>query len=179
MVCILSIVYGPKWPYYSCDWIYWIILHCLGQDMQVLYLGRALRTKETLPDFLKWRRVTRHPLVFRGLTGSQQTPGVWGVTVFFRKNAKKITNFSVIFSFIIDFIGHNMPHKHVLYMRDKISEKSVFSNFSSKNRRFHRFFTDFFTSDYLLLKVFLWKTDFSTIFRPKNPIFLSFTASGI
>ena len=43
--------------------------------MQVLYLGRAPRTKETLPDFLKWRRVTRHPLVFRGLTGSQRTPG--------------------------------------------------------------------------------------------------------
>ena len=42
--------------------------------MQVLYLGRAPRTKETLPDFLKWRRVTRHPLVFRGLTGSQRTP---------------------------------------------------------------------------------------------------------
>ena len=43
--------------------------------MQVLYLGRALRTKETLLDFLKWRRVTRHLLVFRGLTGSQRTPG--------------------------------------------------------------------------------------------------------
>ena len=57
------------------------ILDCLGQDMQVLYLGRAPRTKETLPDFLKWRRVTRPPLVFRGLTGSQRTPGFWGVTV--------------------------------------------------------------------------------------------------
>ena len=44
-------------------------------------MGRALRTKETLPDFLKWRRVTRHPLVFRGLTGSQRTLGFWGVTV--------------------------------------------------------------------------------------------------
>ena len=43
--------------------------------MQVLYLGRALRTKETLSDFLKWCRVTRHPLVFRRLTGSQRTPG--------------------------------------------------------------------------------------------------------
>ena len=55
------------------------ILDCLGQVnagfIQVLYLGRAPRTKETLPDFLKWRRVTRHPLVFRGLTGSQRTPG--------------------------------------------------------------------------------------------------------
>ena len=28
----MSIVYGPKWPFYSCD----DILHCLGQDMQVL-----------------------------------------------------------------------------------------------------------------------------------------------
>ena len=43
-------------------------------------MGRDSRTKETLPDFLKWPRVTRHPLVFRGLTGSQQTPGFWGVT---------------------------------------------------------------------------------------------------
>ena len=43
--------------------------------MQVLYLGRAPHTKETLLDFLKWRWVTRHPHVFRGLTGSQRTPG--------------------------------------------------------------------------------------------------------
>ena len=43
--------------------------------MQVMYLGRAPRTKESLPDFLKWCRVTRHPLVFRELTGSQRTPG--------------------------------------------------------------------------------------------------------
>ena len=43
--------------------------------MQVMYLGRAPCTKETLPNFLKWRRVTRHPLVFRGLTGSKRTPG--------------------------------------------------------------------------------------------------------
>ena len=43
--------------------------------MQVLYLGRAPRTKETLLDLLKWRRVTRHPLVFHGLTGSQRIPG--------------------------------------------------------------------------------------------------------
>ena len=34
------------------------ILDCLGQDMQVLYFGRAPCTKETLPDFLKWHRVT-------------------------------------------------------------------------------------------------------------------------
>ena len=56
---------------------YWTVW---DRYMQVLYLGRALRTKETLPNFLEWRRVTRHPLVFRGLTGSQRTPGFWGVT---------------------------------------------------------------------------------------------------
>ena len=69
---------GPRGRFYPCLYILHI-LDCLGQHMQVLYLGRAPRTKETLPDFLKWRRVTRSPLVFRGLTGSQRTPGFWGV----------------------------------------------------------------------------------------------------
>ena len=46
--------------------------------MQAMYLGRAPRTKETLPDFLKWRRVNRHSLVFRGLAGSQRTLGFFG-----------------------------------------------------------------------------------------------------
>ena len=58
--------------------IYWTVW---DRYIQVLYLGRAPRTKETLPDFLKWCRVTRHPLVFRGLTGSQRTPGFSGVSI--------------------------------------------------------------------------------------------------
>ena len=68
----MGIVYGPKWLFYSCcDYT-----GLFGTGfMQVLYLGRAPRTKETLSDFLKWRQVTRHPLVFRRLTGSQRTPG--------------------------------------------------------------------------------------------------------
>ena len=55
------------------------ILDCLGQVnagfIQVLYLGRAPRTKETLPDFREKCRVTRHSRVFHGLMGSQRTPG--------------------------------------------------------------------------------------------------------
>ena len=51
-----------------------VILNCLGQ---VLYLGRAPRTKETLLDFREWCRVTRYPRVFRGLTGYQRTPRFW------------------------------------------------------------------------------------------------------
>ena len=66
---------GPRgrfYPYlHHCDYI-----GLFGTGfIQVMSLGRAPRTKETLPDFLKWHRVTRHPLVFRGLTGSQRTPG--------------------------------------------------------------------------------------------------------
>ena len=48
--------------------------------MKILYLGRAPRTKETLPDFREKCRVTRHSRAFRWLTGSQRTPGFWGVT---------------------------------------------------------------------------------------------------
>ena len=68
----MSIVYGPKWSFYSCC----NYIGLLGTSfMQVMYLGRA-HIRQTLPDFLKWRRVTRHPLVFRGLTDSQRTPGI-------------------------------------------------------------------------------------------------------
>ena len=45
--------------------------------MQVLYMGRAPHTKETLPDFREKCWVTQHSRVFRGLTGSQRTPGFW------------------------------------------------------------------------------------------------------
>ena len=43
-------------------------------------MGRAPRTKETLPDFSEKYRVTRYSRVFRGLMGSQRTLGFWGVT---------------------------------------------------------------------------------------------------
>ena len=52
--------------------------------MQVLYLGRAPRTKETLPNFSEKCRVTRHSRVFRGLTGSQRTLGFWGVIAWYQ-----------------------------------------------------------------------------------------------
>ena len=58
--------------------LYWTVW---DRFMQVLYLGRAPRTKETLPDFREKCRVIRLSRVFRGLTGSQRTPGVWGVTM--------------------------------------------------------------------------------------------------
>ena len=46
----------------------------------MLFLGRAPRTKETLPNFCEWCLVTRHLRVSHGLTGCQRTPRFWGVT---------------------------------------------------------------------------------------------------
>ena len=43
-------------------------------------MGRAPRTRETLPNFRESGRVIQHSLVFRGLMGSQRTLGFWSVT---------------------------------------------------------------------------------------------------
>ena len=76
--------YGPKWPYL----IYIAYIGLFGTGMcrfvQVLYLGRAPCTNETLPDFREKCRVTRHSRVFHGLTSSQRTPGFWGVTAWYQ-----------------------------------------------------------------------------------------------
>ena len=62
-------MYGPKWP---------CLLMYMSHEIDVgtgCSLGRAPRTKETLPDFHEWCRVTRHPRLFRRLTGCQRTTG--------------------------------------------------------------------------------------------------------
>ena len=71
---------GPKWPVLLIIIVYETLCGhwcCLGQ---VLFLGRAPRTKETLLDFRERCRVNRHSRVFRGLMGCQRTPRFWGVT---------------------------------------------------------------------------------------------------
>ena len=77
-VAIILLACGP------CE----VIVNCLGQ---VLYLGRAPRTKETLLDFREWCRVTRHSRVFHGLTGCQQTPGFWGVTAWYQSLGTRVS----------------------------------------------------------------------------------------
>ena len=65
---------GPRGRFYPY-WYYCDYIGLLGTGfMQALQLGRAPRTKETLPNFLKWSRVNRYPLVFCKLTGGQQPP---------------------------------------------------------------------------------------------------------
>ena len=63
---MMSIVIGPKWLFYSCCDYIGLFGTCF---MQVSYLGRAPRTKETLPDFLEKCRVTRHSRVFPRVDG--------------------------------------------------------------------------------------------------------------
>ena len=59
------------------------ILDRLGQVYAGLYkfcIWVELPVQRRLPNFREKCRVTRHSRVFRGLTGSQRTPGFWGVT---------------------------------------------------------------------------------------------------
>ena len=50
---------GPKWPLFYSHVDHVLSLLIVGTSFCTL--GRALRTKETLPYFSKWCRVTRHP----------------------------------------------------------------------------------------------------------------------
>ena len=62
-------MFGLKWP---CLIMYMSHEIDVGKGCN---LGRALRIKETLPDFCEWCRVTRHPRLFHRLTGCQRTSG--------------------------------------------------------------------------------------------------------
>ena len=64
-------MHGPKWPFLLAHGPYVIVVNCWDRFCT---LGRAPRTKETLPGFREWCRVTRHPRVFLRLTGCQRTP---------------------------------------------------------------------------------------------------------
>ena len=67
---------GPTWPFLLILIIYGpgvVIVNCRDR---LCTLGRAPRTKKTLPNFREWCRVTRYPRVFRRLTGCQRTPGI-------------------------------------------------------------------------------------------------------
>ena len=66
---------GPKWPlFYSHVDLVWSLL-MFGTGCT---LGGAPRTKEALPDFREWCRVTQHPRVFRRLTSCQRDISVLG-----------------------------------------------------------------------------------------------------
>ena len=64
-------------------------------------MGRAPRTKKTLPDFFEnmdpdkwdtavWYQVTRNPQEFHELTSYQQDPRIWGVTAWYQSLGKRL-----------------------------------------------------------------------------------------
>ena len=71
-----------------------VFTHVMSYDVdwdRLGTIGRAPRTRETLPDFRESGRVTRHSRVFRRLTGSQRTPREMGchihnIVLFFIPN---------------------------------------------------------------------------------------------
>ena len=71
-------MHRPKWLFLLTHGPGVVVVNCWDRFCA---LGRAPSTKETLLDFREWCRVTRHPRVFRRLTGCQRTPGKWDVTV--------------------------------------------------------------------------------------------------
>ena len=71
-------MHRPKWPFLLTYGPGVVVVNCWDRFCA---LGRAPRTKETMLDFREWCRVTRHPRVFRRLTGCQWTPGKWDVIV--------------------------------------------------------------------------------------------------
>ena len=73
-------MHGPKWPFLLAQGPGVVVVNCWDRFFT---LGRSPHTKETLPNFHEWYRVTRHPRIFRGLTGCQRDPWEWGVTKSF------------------------------------------------------------------------------------------------
>ena len=78
--------------------------------------------------------------------------------------------FTDIYRYFTDIFSKIPAQACVLHSRDFSMEKSVFSDFSPKNRRFYRFFPDFSSDFSFRCRP---KTDFSAKYRPKKPIFCS------
>ena len=68
-------MHEPKWPFLLAHESGVVVVD--GWD-RFCTLGRAPRTKKTMPDFREWCRVIRHPRVFRRLTGCQRDTPVLG-----------------------------------------------------------------------------------------------------
>ena len=89
---------GPKWPlFYSHVDPVWSLL-IVGT---CCIFGRAPRTKEILPDFHEWCRVTRHPRVFCRLAGCQRDTPFLGIHIY----SLVIILFEILFVVFTNFLG--------------------------------------------------------------------------
>ena len=67
---------GPSGRFYS-----YIYISSDVDDWNRWFLGRAPRTRETLPNFRELCQVTLHSRVFHGLMGCERDPRDRGVTI--------------------------------------------------------------------------------------------------
>ena len=56
----------------------------------------------------------------------------------------------IFYRYFTDIFSKNSAQARVLHSRDFSVEKSIFSDFSAKNRRFYRFFSDFSSDRFFL-----------------------------
>ena len=94
---MMGIVIGPKWPFYSCIWI----LDCWDR----LYTGYVLRVELPVQRRLCtiFVRDVESPGIherFRGLTGSQRTPRIWGVTIKFFEIALSLGHLQLLMAIL-------------------------------------------------------------------------------
>ena len=68
----------------------WSLMLIGTSYIQVMYLGRAPRTKETLPDFREKCRVTRHSRVFPWVDGWSTDPRDRGVTAWYQSLGTRV-----------------------------------------------------------------------------------------
>ena len=75
----------PVWSLYNirtgcheiAQVVFWVELS-VQRRLCAIFIKSWVPGKE---DSMVWYQVTRHPQIFRELTGCQRTPGIWGVTV--------------------------------------------------------------------------------------------------
>ena len=80
MIYFVSIDAWSQVAIFTRTWIRCGRCKMLGQ---VVFWVELSVQRRLCPDFREWCQVTRHPRVFRGLTGCQRTPRKWGVTTSF------------------------------------------------------------------------------------------------
>ena len=106
-----------------------VFTHVMSYDVDWDKLGtsgRAPRTRETPPDFRESCWVTRHSLVFSGLTGCQRAPGFWGVTTIYnssRVNKLLFTKHISKFIVLIHVIQNEYPKPQPVFLLNATSSE--------------------------------------------------------
>ena len=105
---------GSVWSLYNIGIVCHVITHVvLWVELPVQRRLYPIFVKSWVPrkgDSMVCCRVTRYPQIFRGLTGCQRTPGIWGVTTYLSR--KCIGNDVFLTLFVADDIWKSFHKLH-------------------------------------------------------------------